>query len=54
MRLGWPLDGITLVSEVRERDFIGNRVPEEMTAAQARLEELSRQTTREAGSLLRG
>ncbi|KAM4056483.1 PIF1 protein [Hirsutella rhossiliensis] len=48
------LDGITLVSEVRERDFIGNRVPEEMTAAQARLEELSRQTTREAGSLLRG
>ncbi|XP_044717892.1 PIF1-like helicase domain-containing protein [Hirsutella rhossiliensis] len=47
------LDGITLVSEVRERDFIGNRVPEEMTAAQARLEELSGRTIREAGSLLR-
>ncbi|XP_044716508.1 AAA domain-containing protein [Hirsutella rhossiliensis] len=30
-----------------------NRVPGEMTAAQARLEELSKQTTQEAGSLLR-
>ncbi|KAM4063277.1 PIF1-like helicase [Hirsutella rhossiliensis] len=48
------LDGITLVSEVRERDFIGNRVPKEMTAAQARLEELSGLTTREAAGLLRG
>ncbi|KAM4060974.1 PIF1-like helicase [Hirsutella rhossiliensis] len=47
------LDGIMLVSEVRERDLIGNRVPGEMTAAQARLEELSKQTTQEAGSLLR-
>ncbi|XP_044714738.1 PIF1-like helicase domain-containing protein [Hirsutella rhossiliensis] len=48
------LDGIMLVSEVRERDLVGNRVPEEMTAAQARLEELSRQTTREAADRLRG
>ncbi|XP_044714539.1 PIF1-like helicase domain-containing protein [Hirsutella rhossiliensis] len=31
----------------------GNRVPEEMTAAQARLEELSRQTTQEAADWLR-
>ncbi|XP_044717307.1 PIF1-like helicase domain-containing protein [Hirsutella rhossiliensis] len=48
------LDGIMLVSEVRERDLVGNRVPEEMTAAQARLEELSRQTTQEAADWLRG
>ncbi|KAM4061853.1 PIF1-like helicase [Hirsutella rhossiliensis] len=48
------LDGIMLVSEVRERDPVGNRVPEEMTAAQARLEELSRQTTREAADWLSG
>ncbi|KAM4064151.1 PIF1-like helicase [Hirsutella rhossiliensis] len=48
------LDGIMLVSEVRERDLVGNRVPEEMTAAQARLEELSRQTTREAADWLSG
>ncbi|KAM4063434.1 PIF1-like helicase [Hirsutella rhossiliensis] len=47
------LDGIMLVSEVRERDLVGNRVPEEMTAAQARLEELSRQTTQEAADWLR-
>ncbi|KAM4063431.1 PIF1-like helicase [Hirsutella rhossiliensis] len=42
------LDGIMLISEVRERDFVGNRVPREMTAAQARLEELSDRTVREA------
>ncbi|KAM4061847.1 PIF1-like helicase [Hirsutella rhossiliensis] len=47
------LDGIMLVSEVRERDLVGNRVPEEMTAAQARLEELSTQTTQEAADWLR-
>ncbi|KAM4067436.1 AAA domain-containing protein [Hirsutella rhossiliensis] len=40
--------GIMLISEVRERDFVGNRVPREMTAAQARLEELSDRTVREA------
>ncbi|KAM4061381.1 PIF1-like helicase [Hirsutella rhossiliensis] len=48
------LDGIMLVSEVRERDLVGNRVPEEMTAAQARLEELSGWTAREAAGWLRG
>ncbi|KAM4059761.1 hypothetical protein HRG_002612 [Hirsutella rhossiliensis] len=42
------------VQPVRERDPVGNRVPEEMTAAQARLEELSRQTTREAADWLSG
>jgi hypothetical protein len=34
------LDGIMLVSKVRESALEGNRVPEEMTATQARLEEL--------------
>ncbi|KAM4061443.1 PIF1-like helicase [Hirsutella rhossiliensis] len=42
------LDGIMLVSKARERDLVGNRVPGEMTAAQARLEELSDRTVREA------
>jgi hypothetical protein len=42
------LDGIMLVSKVRERDLVGNRVPQEMTAAQARLEKLSDRTVEEA------
>ncbi|KAK4072820.1 hypothetical protein Purlil1_13256 [Purpureocillium lilacinum] len=42
------LDGIMLVSRVRERDLVGNRVPDEMRSAQARLEELSDKTLREA------
>ncbi|KJZ68887.1 hypothetical protein HIM_11720 [Hirsutella minnesotensis 3608] len=42
------LDGIMLVSKVRERDLVGNRVPEEMTAAEARLEELGERTIEEA------
>ncbi|KJZ69562.1 hypothetical protein HIM_11055 [Hirsutella minnesotensis 3608] len=46
------LDGIMLVSKARERDLVGNRVPEEMSAAQARLEELSEKTIREALSWL--
>ncbi|KAK4067220.1 hypothetical protein Purlil1_13893 [Purpureocillium lilacinum] len=46
------LDGIMLVSKVRERDLVGNRVPHEMTAAQSRLEELSERTVREALSWL--
>ncbi|KJZ73070.1 hypothetical protein HIM_07454 [Hirsutella minnesotensis 3608] len=46
------LDGIVLVSRVRERDLVGNRVPEEMTAAQARLERLSEGTLQEALSWL--
>ncbi|KJZ69888.1 hypothetical protein HIM_10721 [Hirsutella minnesotensis 3608] len=37
------LDGIVLVSRVRERDLVGNRVPEEMTAAQARTGEAERE-----------
>ncbi|KAL3954401.1 hypothetical protein ACCO45_009964 [Purpureocillium lilacinum] len=42
------LDGIMLVSRVRERDLVGNRVPDEMRSAQARLEELSDETVGEA------
>lgn len=42
------LDGIMLVSKVRERDLVGNRVPKEMTAAQGRLERLSEKTVGEA------
>ncbi|KAK7419122.1 hypothetical protein QQZ08_010992 [Neonectria magnoliae] len=42
------LDGIMLISKVRERDLEGNRVPHEMTVAQARLEELSNKTVQEA------
>ncbi|KAM4061889.1 ATP-dependent DNA helicase PIF1 [Hirsutella rhossiliensis] len=41
------LDGIMLVSKVRERPS-GKPGPREMTAAQARLEELSDRTVREA------
>ncbi|KAK4067354.1 hypothetical protein Purlil1_13889 [Purpureocillium lilacinum] len=42
------LDGIMLVSRARERDLVGNRVPEEMSAAQGRLEGLSAKTVEEA------
>ncbi|KJZ69894.1 hypothetical protein HIM_10727 [Hirsutella minnesotensis 3608] len=38
------LDGIMLISKVRERDLVGNRVPDEMTAAQAKLGQLSDET----------
>ncbi|XP_044718847.1 PIF1-like helicase domain-containing protein [Hirsutella rhossiliensis] len=48
------LDGIMLVSKVRERDLVGNRVPEEMNAAQARLEVLSERTVEEASRWLDG
>jgi PIF1-like helicase len=44
------LDGIMLVSPVRPQDFIGNRVPAEMAAAERRLESLSDATIREAES----
>lgn len=47
------LDGIMLVSEVRARDLVGNRVPEEMTAAQSRLEALS-DTNRSGSDALAG
>jgi hypothetical protein len=39
-----------LLSKVRERDIIGNLVPDEMAAAEKRLEELSEATIREAAS----
>ncbi|KAF4448962.1 ATP-dependent DNA helicase PIF1, partial [Fusarium albosuccineum] len=42
------LDGIMLISKVRERDLVGNRVPQEMTVAEARLEGLSNKTVQEA------
>ncbi|OAQ60809.1 ATP-dependent DNA helicase PIF1 [Purpureocillium lilacinum] len=48
------LDGIMLVSKVRERDLVANRVPPEMTDAQSRLDELSEKTLREAACWLGG
>ena len=42
------LEGITLLSKVRERDIIGNTVPDNMVAAERRLEELSERTICEA------
>jgi hypothetical protein len=44
------LDGIMLLSKVRERDFVGNRVPADMVAAEERLEPLSNATIEEAES----
>lgn len=44
------LDGIMLLSKARERDFVGNTVPEEMTQAEQRLEQLSEETIRVAES----
>ena len=44
------LDGIMLLSKVRERDIIGITVPESMVVAEKRLEELSDATIREAES----
>ncbi|KJZ68806.1 hypothetical protein HIM_11810 [Hirsutella minnesotensis 3608] len=46
------LDGIMLVSKVRERDLVGNKVPDEMTDAEARLGQLSDKTVREASGWL--
>jgi hypothetical protein len=43
-------DGIMLISKARGRDFIGNKVPENMVAAEERLELLSEATIREAES----
>jgi hypothetical protein len=42
------LDGIMLISKARERDIVGNKVPENMIAAEERLELLSEATIREA------
>lgn len=44
------LENIMLLSKVRERDIIGNTVPENMVEAEKRLEELSDATIREAES----
>jgi hypothetical protein len=44
------LDGIMLISSARERDFVGNKVPENMVAAEERLQTLSEATIREAES----
>lgn len=44
------LDGIMLLSKARERDFVGNKVPENMVAAEERLEQLSEVTIRGAES----
>ena len=35
------LDGITLISKARERDFVSNKVPKNIVAAKERLELLS-------------
>jgi len=44
------LEGIMLLSKVRERDIVGNTVPGNMVAAEKRLEELSKATIQEAES----
>ncbi|KJZ69967.1 hypothetical protein HIM_10638 [Hirsutella minnesotensis 3608] len=46
------LDGIMLVSKVRERDLVGNKVPDEMTDAEARLAQLSDKTVGKASGWL--
>jgi hypothetical protein len=42
------LDGIMLLSRAQERDIVGNTVPENMAAAEKRLEQLSEATIRDA------
>jgi hypothetical protein len=42
------LDGIQLLSRVRERDMVGNKVPDNMIIAEERLEQLSNKTMEEA------
>ncbi|KAF1811651.1 hypothetical protein P152DRAFT_474381 [Eremomyces bilateralis CBS 781.70] len=44
------LDATMLLSKARERDFVGNRVPGNMVAAEARLERLSETTIQDAES----
>jgi hypothetical protein len=44
------LDGITLLSKVRERNIVGNVVPENMAAVEKRLEELSEAIIRDTES----
>ena len=43
------LDGIILLSKVRERDFVGNKVADSMVAAEEKLDLLSEATIRDAG-----
>jgi hypothetical protein len=44
------LDGIMLLSKVRGRDFLGNKVPENMVAAEEWLEFLSEATIKQVES----
>jgi hypothetical protein len=44
------LDGIMLLSKVRERDFVGNKVADSIVATEERLDSLSEATIREAES----
>ena len=44
------LDGIMLLSKAQERDFVGNKVPENMIAAEEKLELLSNATIRDTES----
>jgi len=37
-----------LLSKARERDFVSNRVPDNIVAAEERLEQLSEETIRDA------
>ena len=46
------LDGTMLLSEARDRDFVGNVVPVEMAQAELRLEEMSEQTVRQTESMI--
>jgi hypothetical protein len=40
------LEGIKLLTRVREKDIVGNKVPGDMIAAEERLEQLSQATIR--------
>jgi hypothetical protein len=44
------LDGIRLIFKARKKDFVGNKMPENMVAAEERLELLNKTIIREAES----
>ncbi|KAL8393665.1 hypothetical protein RB595_003412 [Gaeumannomyces hyphopodioides] len=44
------LNGIMLLSKARKRDFVGNKVPDNMVAAKERLEMLSKATIKDTES----
>jgi hypothetical protein len=46
----WSLEGIMLLSKARERNFVGNKVPDNMVAVEERLELLSKVTILDAES----